>query len=41
MKAFFSRFLKNRKLDITLIEYVMITALIFIAFRVGGRIFIG
>ena len=41
MKTFFSRFLKNRKSDITLGEYVMIAALIFIAIRVGAHIFFG
>lgn len=41
MKAFFSRFLKNRKSDITLDEYIMIAVLIFIAIRVGAHIFFG
>ena len=41
MKAFLSRFLKSKKSDMTLIEYVIVAALILFAFRVGFRIIAG
>ena len=41
MKDFLSRFLKNKKSDMTLFEYVMVAALILLALRVGARIVAG
>ena len=41
MKDFLSRFPKNKKSDMTLVEYVMVAALLLLALRVGAQIIAG
>jgi hypothetical protein len=41
MKDFLSRFPKSKKSDMTLVEYVMIAALLLLALRVGTQIIAG
>ncbi len=40
MKAFLSSFLKNKKSGVTLVEYLLVAAVIVTAIRVGARIII-
>ena len=41
MKDFLSRFPKNKKSDMTLVEYVMVAALLLLALRAGAQVIAG